>query len=69
MAGRGWLQAIGAALLAVTFSSTSALNSLRIPTLVVDSGFGSSIVGSTALSCCVFAGFLGGSHSAFFHDY
>lgn len=60
MDGRGWLQSIGAALLAVTFFSANTLNSLRIPTLVVDSGFGSSIAGSTALSCCVFAGFLGG---------
>ncbi len=58
--GRGWLQAVGAALLAVTFFSANTLNSLRIPTLVVDSSFGSSIAGSTALSCCVFAGFLGG---------
>ncbi len=60
MAGRGWLHAVGAALLAVTFFSANALNSLRIPSLVVDSGFGSPVVGSTVLSCCVFAGFLGG---------
>lgn len=60
MTGKEWSFALRSALIGGLFVSLATANALRISSIIVDSGFGSSVNGSNILSLSILSGFLGG---------
>lgn len=60
MTGKEWSFALRSALIGGIFVSLATANALRISSIIVESGFGSSVNGSNILSLSILSGFLGG---------
>ena len=60
MTGKEWSFALRSALIGGLFVSLATANALRISSIIVESGFGSSVNGSNILSLSILSGFLGG---------